>query len=65
MFKNILPTFFLIPLAALAQPTWQSGPPPAPEPIEVFRIFARARDEVVDTNDLMAILEEALGEVGA
>jgi len=37
MFKNILSTFFLIPLTALAQPTWQSSPPPAPEPIEVFR----------------------------
>ena len=37
MLKSALLLIFLIPLTVLAQPTWQSSPPPAPKPVEVFR----------------------------
>ena len=37
MLKSAFLLIFLTPLTALAQPTWQSSPPPAPEPVEVFR----------------------------
>jgi hypothetical protein len=37
MLKNALFIVFSVPLMVLAQPTWQSSPPAAPEPVEVFR----------------------------
>ena len=37
MLKNALFIVFSVPLIVMAQPTWQSSPPAAPEPVEVFR----------------------------